>query len=248
MKKHLVWTCYFLIRFCDEVSAQKQTVHAQQVWAGYINQTRLNDKWSTWLDMHLRTKDDFVNNFSTSILRAGITYHPNDKIRLTAGYAYVSAYPGDNHGGVTRPEHRPWQQVYWQSTNPRSRMVQYIRLEERYRRKIKNANELDEGYNFNFKLRYSTMLNIPLGAKPFAPKTLSVSLNNEVHVNFGKEIVYNYFDQNRFLAGFAYHVSESNYLQFGYMNLFQQLAAGDRYRMIHAARVYFYHNIDLRKK
>ncbi len=248
MKKHLVWTCCILIAFCVKVSGQKRTTHLQQLWGAYNNQTRFGEHWGLWLDLHLRTKDNFVEDLSTSIVRAGITYHVNDKLRLTAGYAFVNAFPGDNHSEISRPEHRPWQQIMWQTPEKRSRLVNYIRLEERFRRKVKDEDELAEGYNFNYKLRYSTMLNVPLGKKAFAPNTLSVSLNNEVHVNFGKEVVYNYFDQNRFFAGFAYHVNQSDFLQFGYMNLFQQLAAGNQYRMIHAGRVYFYHNLDLRRK
>ena len=36
-------------------------------------------------------------------------------------------------------------------------------------------------------------------------------------------------------------------LQVGYMNIFQQLAAGNKYRSNHVARVFYFHNLDLRK-
>jgi hypothetical protein len=184
---------------------------------------------------------------STGIARVGITYIANEKLKLTAGYAFVNFFPADDHAGVSQPEHRPWQQIMWTNAGKRSRVMNAVRIEERYRRKTKNADELADGYNFNYRVRYNTMLTLPLSKNAFAPGTLSFSLNDEVHLNFGKQIVYNYFDQNRLLIGFAYHVNSSDYLQFGYMNLFQQLSAGNKYRMIHAARVYFYHNIDLRK-
>jgi hypothetical protein len=66
-----------------------------------------------------------------------------------------------------------------------------------------------------------------------------------LHINFGKEIVYNYFDQNRLFLGFNYYLTKHNTLQFGYMNLFQQLSAGNKYKMIHTARVSFFHNLNL---
>jgi hypothetical protein len=245
--KQLALTCIITLCCCKLSNGQKQTTHVQQVWFGYVNQIRFSEHWGTWLDLHLRTKEDFVNDLSTGIVRAGITYTANERLKFTAGYAYVNFFPADDHDGVSQPEHRPWQQVYWQTPGVKSRLVNSIRLEERYRRKIRNSNELDDGYNFNYRVRYNTMLFLPLSRRAFAPNTLSVSLNNEIHVNFGKQIVYNYFDQNRFLAGFAYHVNEKDYLQFGYMNLFQQLAAGNKYRMSHVARAYYYHNLDLRK-
>jgi len=37
-------------------------------------------------------------------------------------------------------------------------------------------------------------------------------------------------------------------LQFGYMNVFQQLAAGNQYKSVSAARLLYFHNLDLRKK
>jgi hypothetical protein len=87
-----------------------------------------------------------------------------------------------------------------------------------------------------------------LGSAPFKPGTFSFVLSDEVFVNFGKEIVFNTFDQNRFFAGFAYYLNNHDNLQFGYMNVFQQQAAGNRYRSNHVARVFFFHNLDWRKK
>lgn len=245
--KYIAWIV--LIVSANTVFAQqKQTTHIQQTWLGYINQTRLSDHWGLWLDLQLRSKEDFVKDLSTSIIRPGITYFANDRLRFTAGYAFVNFFPADDHSGISQPEHRPWQQVYWTMPGKRSRVVNIIRLEERFRRKIKDADELADGYNFNYRVRYNTMLLLPLSKNAFAANTLSVSINNEVMVNFGKQIINNYFDQNRFLLGFAYHVNAKDFLQFGYMNLFQQLPAGNRYKMLHVARVYFYHNIDLRSK
>jgi hypothetical protein len=73
-------------------------------------------------------------------------------------------------------------------------------------------------------------------------------VNDEVHINFGKQIVNNYFDQNRFFLGLKYQTGEHSNLQVGYMNLFQQLAAGNKYRDINAFRFFFFQNLDLRKK
>ena len=245
--KHFAWICLMLA--AKGLSGQqKHTTHIQQTWIGYVGQARLSDRWGLWLDLHLRSKEDFVNDLSTGIIRPGITYFVHDRLRLTAGYAYVNFFPADDHSGVSQPEHRPWQQVYWQVQGKKSRLVNTIRLEERYRRRIKNADELGDGYQFNFRMRYNTLLLLPLSSNAFAANTLSFSVNDEIMLNFGKQVVNNYFDQNRLLVGFAYHVTARDYLQFGYMNLFQQLAAGNQYRMFHVARVFFYHNMDWRSK
>lgn len=246
MKFRLTVVVAFLL--CLQIGyAQKTTTSLQQVWLGYFNQMRFSDKFGSWSDLHLRTKDDFFSNYSQSILRAGLTYYVTNNTKLTAGYAYVSIYPADNHSGVTQPEHRPWQQVQWHTNYPKLRIMQWFRLEERYRRKIKNNDELAEGYSFNYRLRYNFYLAAPLGKMPFSPGSLSFVVNDELHINFGKQVVYNYFDQNRFFIGFALHTTKTDNLQFGYMNLFQQLPAGNQYKDIHAARIFYYHNLDLRK-
>ena len=228
--------------------AQKRATSVQQTWFSYNNQTRLSDKWGLWGDFHLRTKEDFVEDLSTFIGRVGLTYYLKDNTKLTAGYAFINHFPADAHPDISQPEHRPWQQIQWHNRFPRLRIMQWVRLEERFRRKIKDNDELADGYNFNWRTRYNMMLNFALNKKPFAPGTISYAVNNETHINFGKEIVYNTFDQNRLFVGLHYHTNNHDFLQFGYMYLYQQLAAANRYRYIHAARISYFHNLDLRKK
>lgn len=234
--------------FLTAAAQTKQTEHIGQVWLGYLNQTRLSDKWGIWLDAHLRTKESMLTGLSQGMIRAGLTYYVNDDVKLTAGYAFINHFPADNHKNISQPEHRPWQQIQWHTKYPRMRLMQRVRLEERYRRKILNNDALAEGYNFNFRLRYNFFSQVPLSKKRFQPGTLSFVLNDELHINFGKQIVYNYFDQNRFFTGFNYHVNKHDNLQFGYMSLFQQLGAGNRYRSLHTARIFYFHNLDLRNK
>ncbi len=242
------WITILTVGVFQNAIAQKQTSSTQQVWLGYFNQLRLSDKWGLWVDGHLRTKEDFTQDFSQAIARVGLTYYVTDQTKVTAGYAFVNHFPADAHPEISQPEHRIWQQVQWHNRLPALRLMQWFRLEERFRHKIKDADELAEGYHFNYRMRYNFFLSAPLSKKAFAPHTVSFVLNDEVHVNFGKEIVYNYFDQNRFFVGFSYHTNAHDNLQLGYMNLFQQLPAGNKYRTVHAIRLFYFQNLDLRKK
>jgi len=229
------------------IGQTKITQNVEQVWLGYFNQTRLSKNIGFWGDAHLRTKEDFFTNFSQGIIRLGLTYYLTDDAKLTAGYAYVNHFPADNHANVSQPEHRPWQQVQWHTKYSKLRLMQWFRLEERFRHKTKNNDELADGYNFNFRLRYNILSQFPLTKRRFQPHTFSFVLSDEAFVNFGKQIINNYFDQNRFFAGFHYHINKHDNLQFGYMNVFQQLPAGNAYKSIHTGRIFYFHNIDLRK-
>jgi hypothetical protein len=243
---------YFITIICSFTFAfgqtTKSTENLQQLWFGYLNQTRFNDKWGLWLDLHLRTKEDFVNNFSQSIVRLGLTYYVSEATKLTLGYAWVNNFPGDNHKDISQPEHRIWQQVQWHTKHGKKRMMQWVRLEEKFKHKLLNDSTLADGYGFYYKVRYNLWYEIPLSKKGIVPGALSFIFNDEVHINFGKQITLNYFDQNRFFAGFKYQVNNHDNLQAGYMNLFQQLAAGNKYKNINTARIFYFHNLDLRKK
>lgn len=229
------------------ISAQKSIETTEQTWFALLNQTRFTNRWGMWFDAHLRLKENYVGDLSQFIVRLGPTYYLGDDVRLTAAYAYVHIFPGEGHENVAQPEHRPWQQVQWFMRGQKARLMQWVRLEERFRRKILNDNELDEGYNFNWRIRYNFALFLPLTPKRFEPGSLQFLLNDELMVNFGNNIVYNHFDQNRLFAGLVYQVNKHAQLHAGYMHLYQQLASGNSFRNQHTVRVFYFHNFDLRK-
>lgn len=248
-KFNLLFIRYFLFLLfpCFTVAQVKSTSEEEQIWLGYLNQTRFSKRWGVWVDAHLRTKENTFSGLSQAIIRPGLTYYLTDDAKFTAAYAFINHFPADNHKNISQPEHRPWQQFQWHTKYPKVKLMQWFRLEERFRRKIKNDDELADGYTFNWRLRYNILSQFPLNKKRFQPGTFSLAVSNEVFVNFGKQITYNYFDQNRFFAGFHYHVNKHDNLQFGYMNVFQQLASGNRYRSLHTARIFYFHNLNFYK-
>jgi hypothetical protein len=73
-------------------------------------------------------------------------------------------------------------------------------------------------------------------------------LADEPMLNWGKEIVNNTFDQNRLVAGVQVQLGKNNFLQAGYMHVYQQQASGVKYRQSHVARLFYTHILDVRKK
>ncbi|TYZ10532.1 DUF2490 domain-containing protein [Hymenobacter lutimineralis] len=234
----------FLLLAAAPLRAQKQYVREQQTWVGVFNQTRYSPRWGSWTDLQLRLHDHFVQKKFQALARVGLTYYLTDDVRLTAGYAYVHHYP-DGARTVAQPEHRPWQQVQWFTKFPKARLMQWVRLEERFRRTIAE-NEPTDDFDFNYRTRYNAALFVPLTKRGFEPGGVQLLINNEVMMNFGREIRYNYFDQNRLFAGLVYQVNKHGQLQGGYMHLFQQLPAGSTYRNQHTIRLFYFHNFDLR--
>lgn len=223
--------------------AQKKVDNQTGFWAGYINQTRITDKWGIWLDIHGR-RTDFMDRWAAQIIRPGITYFASDQLRFTAGYAFTRTYPAPGLSTV-RPENRLWQQVFYTTRHKRLSTSQWIRIEERFNRKIEN-DQLQPGHNFNFRFRYFLNLMVPLNTDYLEPRSVFFVFNDEIHINAGKEITYNVFDQNRLFLGLGYQFTKSFNLQAGYMNQFQQLPSGIRFNNNHVFRVFAFHNLDLR--
>ncbi|HEY9008138.1 DUF2490 domain-containing protein [Ohtaekwangia sp.] len=227
-------------------ATDKHVRSREQLWLGYFNQTRISKHVGFWLDIHYRQTDHFIDRPFQLLIRPALTYFIRDNIRVNAGYAYVAHFPAKGFD-TTRPEHRAWQQIWWSQKYSGLSTLQWLRLEERFNRKIAN-DVLEDGYNFNYRLRYNMSFFIPLKGKEILPKTLFAAITNEVFLNFGGNIVYNTFDQNRFFAGMGYQFSPHLNAQLGYMNVYQQEASGNSYISTHAIRLFVFHNLDFRKK
>lgn len=243
--KKLVLFSFITVHGVIAQSQPVKTVQKQeQAWLGYFNQTRFSTHWGLWADAHLR-RTDFLDRWNQNLLRVGLTHYLADNVRLTAGYAYVGSYLTPS--GVVRPEHRPWQQVWWTGRSGRLNLLQWVRAEQRFNHRVR-GDQLADGYSFNWRLRYNFMLQIPLKGEIIQPRVPNFVLQNETFVNLGKQITYNQFDQNRFFVGLSYPFSKSLTAQAGYMNLFQQQATGNTFVSNHVARLFLFHTLDLRKQ
>lgn len=225
---------------------EKHIHQREQLWLGYFNQTRFSDKWGMWVDVHYRLTDNFADRPFQFLFRPAVTYFIKDNLRVNVGYAYVHHFPGKGLN-TARDEHRPWQQIWWNQKYTGLTTLQWVRLEQRFNEKVVNDVK-EDGYNYNFRVRYNFSFFVPLKGKEMAPHTPFAMLANEVFLNFGSKIVYNTFDQNRLFVGFGYQFTSHLNAQLGYMNVYQQEASGNNYFSTHAIRLFVFHTLDLRNK
>jgi len=221
----------------------KEIKPSNQVWFAYYNQTRLSDKWSLAVDVHLR-RTDFLANWSTQLFKPGVVYHVAKKIQFIGGHAYARSYSTEPDGDI-QPEHRPWQEIDWEGKLGKIKASYWVRVEERFLHTMVSERVVP-GYTFNFRFRLMVSGQLPLYGSELKPGIPSVLLQNEILFNAGQQITYNYFDQNRLFFGFVYPFSEQFEFQAGYQNVFQQLAEGNEFERKHVLQVSMYHTIDLR--
>jgi hypothetical protein len=247
MKKYCIIIC--LISFLVSSSSllaqvrQKEINKQDQAWVSINSTLRLTDKWGFVLDVHER-RNNFFKDPSFHFIRLGANYWLMDNITVTAGYAHLWLAPTTNGWETFANENRIYEQAQITTKLSAVRLLQRLRIEQRWQQKI--ANDKPTGDNkFTNRVRYLLSFTIPLSKNNNLP---SLVLSDELLVQFGKEVVYNTFDQNRLFVGIKQKVSKNLSLDIGYMYVTQQKASGYQYDENSTFRWFFYYTPDCRKK
>jgi hypothetical protein len=230
-----------------QVSAQsRKTVYDHQAWFQYFLNARVSEKFSVNLDGGYRTSDWFGKNYQY-LLRSGLTYHINKKQNFQAGVAYFTTYSWVADQSLSVPEIRGWQRFNSSSNLGRIIIIQRYRLEERFIHKSKKL-ELVDGYKFNFRATYHLGFQLPLNKKLIEKGTVFLQASNEIFINFGSDIVYNVFDQERIFGGLGYQFTDGLSCVAGYQQVWQQKSDGLTINDNACIRLSIIHNIDFRNK
>jgi hypothetical protein len=106
-------------------------------------------------------------------------------------------------------------------------------------------NEKTDEYRFTNRFRYA----INFIYAPFTNKMLPSFTNyNELMVQFGKEVVYNTFDQVRISVGIRQPITPHLNVDLNYMYVYQQQFSGDQYLQGNTLRLYINYNVGWKKK
>ncbi|MBA2614141.1 MAG: DUF2490 domain-containing protein [Bacteroidetes bacterium] len=210
------------------------------LWIGYYNAIHLNQKWSVNSDIQFRTKN-WYNDYSQALIRSGLAFSINDKITVTAGIAHFRYFITNEK---TRGEWRPWQEIAVHDKLTTIKITHRFRLEERFSEQVK-SNEPTNEYIFNYRFRYKLDLRFRLIKLNENGKNLVALVGNELMINAGKNITYNYFDQNRAYVGVNLELNKKLTLQLQYMHIWQQLSSGNTFLRTEVIRFNFYHTLQL---
>lgn len=244
--KRILLNLLILVSPCiafGQAAPQKEVTQKMQTWLSLNTVTKFSDHWGIVADFHDRW-DGFVDENNFYLLRGGITYIPNTYVSLTAGYAHMWLAPSNPDWSTYADENRFYEQVQLNTVAGKVGIVQRIRNEQRWQEKIVDDQETDEA-RFTDRVRYLVGFNIPV----FSKKTLPLLVvSDEILLQFGNEVIYNTFDQNRFFVGIKQIIDPKWSFDFGYMNVYQQKYSGYQYDMIHTIRLFFYLSTSIRKK
>ena len=238
---------YFIIIFSlilinDSVAQNVSPVIVKDnmLWLGYYNSIIINSKWSVNSDLQFRTKNE-VKDYSQALVRADVSYKLKDRLTISVGFAHFRYFLTKEK---TRGEWRPWQELKLTDKVGNCKLTHRLRVEQRFNETVKNL-EATNNYQFNFRFGYRLDLRYPVIKEKETGNNLFLLVGNEVMVNAGNNINYNYFDQDRLYAGINYELNKKVSFQIQYMHIWQQASNGLTLYSNNVLRFNIYHTISL---
>lgn len=194
---------------------QAQTINQNSGWLFLLNNTKFNKNWGVYLDMQVRSADEW-SNVRNLLFRPGVTYYLNDKNEFTLGYllnqTFLHLDGASDHALI---EHRIWEQYVYKHKVSTISVAHRFRLEQRF------IERLGKEDLFTQRLRYFVRFILPLekGKQNF-DKGVFAALQNELFFNIQdkKELNNSLFDQNRAYLALGYRFSKKLDIEAGYLN------------------------------
>jgi hypothetical protein len=227
--------------------SEKNVTTQRLIWLGYNNKFRITNKWTIVTEIEDR-RYAFPDRQSEWIFpRVAILRELGSGWNAGIGFAHFRQSSPDNaesYISFVRPELRPHLELnYSQKPGAGKFSIDHrFKIEERFIHKSSSAG-LEDGYSANVRIRYRIQLSYALIRKESGSGTLTAKAYNEFMVNFGKNILYNSFDQNRLGIALNYGLRKSLQFQADFVNIFKERSGG-QYINQYVERFTVYHTIN----
>lgn len=237
-----VYFLFLLLLSSLAVAQDKPLIYQQQTWISYNPQVKFSRHWGLWFDSELHTSEHYFNGFSQATFRLGGTYFTNKLNKITAGYGYTDYFPGENHAYISLPEHFAWQQYQWYRLINKNRLMQWVRIEEKWKRDVSDNYTLADTYTFIYRVRYQINYQVPLSKEGIVARSLALAMNNELYLYYGPHTQNHIFDQDRVFVGLSYALNANNSVLLGVLNILQEELSG-QFKYNNVLRLSFSQNI-----
>jgi hypothetical protein len=236
----VMFVVLFPLMGIGQVQNEKVIYEKTQSMFSLNNVITFDKHWGVLADLHMR-RDDFVNNDSFYMVRGALAYITESKKVLALGYGHMWSAPSNPDWNTYSNEDFMYQMFDFNSKIGNVSILNRFRNEQRWQQVIVNDAWTGDKV-FSDRVRYLVSFNIPIFKKKNLP---SLVISDEIFVQFGKNVVYNTFDQNWFFVGIKQSITPKLSFDFGYMNVYQQKKSGYQYDMDHTLRLFFYYKNDV---
>lgn len=228
----------FFILFALQVYSQKNVDHQSLLWTRYQLKLKFDDHWSASQELEERAYW-FPWRQHQMVSRSMAQYQLGNGWNLGAGLTYFrQALPQDAYKDITytQPELRPQLEVGY-----KQQLSQKFNIQHRYWSEMRNFKSENQDLKYsNIRMRYKLEIQYQHNSK------VTFKAYDEIFINFGDNIVYNKFDQNRIGASVQYMPWKSFGFELGYINWYQQRPSGIDFYNRNIVRFTIHQSIDLR--
>jgi hypothetical protein len=193
-------------------------------------------------DLHLEgqwRRFDLGAKWQQLLLRPAVNYRLTPKIVLTGGYCFVETYRYGSYPVLAAfPEHRFFEQATMTQKFLGLNWLNRLRLEQRnigqMARDPSGGFRVDS-WRYENRFRYMLRTDIPLGKSKHY-----LALYDEIMVNWGKNVAFNTFDQNRAYIAVGRRLPKQSRVEFGFMEQTLQQRNGRIFEHNHTLQVAIY--------
>lgn len=216
----LLWICIAPHPGSAQNAGLRKNGDNQNGWAMYFGTLKLNHQWSLHTEAQFR-RNEYFSQPQQLLLRIGINHHFSHGLSATVGYGFVETYPYGIFPVQARfPEHRMWEQLQHKTNLGGWEWINRLRLEQRWLQLpvADTSGQFEPGAAvYTHRFRLMNRIAIPLTAGKIEKGGFYLSFYDEIFVQFGKNVKYNLFDQNRLYGALGYQLSEGIRLEAGYL-------------------------------
>lgn len=230
----------------SDFDVEKEFSKSSFFWLGTYTKYRIGEKLWYNGEYHLRTRSNYVNEMAQLYIRLGLSYLVNKNFEITGGivtpfyWVEEDLYEPTDQIDQIVPQFRFWQQFLFIQPLGRVKVYHQIRTEQRWRRDFIEESP----FLLTHRFRYKFMTYVPINTSDFQEGTFYGVFYNEIFIQVGKSIKYNYLEDNRTFGGLGYILNENIQLQVGFMKTYQQRQNGLDFNNRDILRFSIYHNLD----
>ncbi len=237
LKWYKILFTLIMMCFSTLVSAQKNVETQSLSWTRYYLKTDINENYRLNQELEERVFW-FPWRQHQFLSRTRLERKLGKGWKAEVGFTYfLQTLPHDPNIDDTnnRTELRPQLGLsYKQSLSSK------FSLHHRYWNEFRFIEQPDDSFKYkNLRVRYKIELRYNLTEK------MILKVFDEIHLNFGDDVVLNTFNQNRIGGSVLYNFNKKIGVELGYFNWFQQRSSGVDYFNRNIVRLTFRHKLNL---
>ncbi|MEO7990668.1 MAG: DUF2490 domain-containing protein [Chryseolinea sp.] len=242
---------FIIVGSASAQNGTRETVNQSIGWLSLNSNMKLHSKFGISLDVQIRQAGTDAMQRQVT---AGFDYFVTKSLTIIPlGLSHVWNYQyGKQPAAFVNDENRIFQSIAYKHKISRIAVSHRFKVEERFLQvHTKGASDevIDNGYtNKQVRFRYRAMFNIPINHDKMGPKTVYLSIWDEIFMSRGKSVTFNAPDQNRIFVGLGYQVTKDFSFQGGYF--LQTLIKSNGTKQENNAGIYLQmnYNFDFSKK